>query len=106
MKDNYIIVKGSTGMHRVAFGLILYVSVIGHHCHVYTGLQVYTIRCTLKELMETRDRHLLQQVHRSFAVNMQMVSGFNRKQVFIRNHTVPLSRSFYKAVAEQFFNST
>lgn len=106
MTNNYIIVKGSSGTHRVAYESILYVAVTGHYCEVYTALQVYTIRCKLMDLMETRDRYLLLQVHRSFAVNMQVVTGYSRKQVFIRNHRVPLSRAYYKIVAEQFDNST
>jgi len=65
-----------------------------------------TTRCSLVELLDGPSRNYLTQVHRSFAVNMQQATGFNRSEVFIHTHRIPVSRSYFREVAEQFVNST
>ena len=106
MHENYIVFKNWTTTHRIAFESILYVAVNGHYCQVVTSNLVYSIKCSLMELLERAACNYLTRVHRSFAVNMQQVTGINRRELYIRTHRIPLSRAHSKEVMELFFNST
>ena len=106
MNENYIVFKQGSSTHRIAFESILFVAVNGHYCQVVTNHQVYGVKCSLGELLDQATCNYLTQVHRSFAVNMQQVTGLNRRELYIHNHRIPLARTFSKEVMELFVNST
>jgi two-component system, LytTR family, response regulator len=106
MKLNYIWIKDGSSMHRISFESILFVRVNGHYCKVHTSQLVYSIKCSLLELLDDLTPNYLTQVHRSFAVNMQQVTGFSRSEVFISTHHIPLGRGFYKELIEKFQSTT
>ena len=41
------------------------------------------------------------QVHRSYIVNLDYVSGYNSKEVIVGNHSIPVSKTFAKQVVDR-----
>ncbi|KIC91315.1 LytTR family DNA-binding domain-containing protein [Flavihumibacter solisilvae] len=106
MTDNYIIIKDGRYVHRVACESILYVSANRHSCDVHTSTIMYSVRCSFMDLLNGPSRRYLTQVHRSFAVNMQMVTAYSRDELFIHIHRIPVGRAYYKEVRGLFVNTT
>lgn len=67
--------------------------------HVYVKLyleeeeQEILVRQTLKELARLLPDQNFQRTHRSFLVNLDKVEGWNRSNLYIGSHEIPISRS-------------
>lgn len=104
MENKFIILKESGGLCKIEIDSILFVSVQDKHCQVVTRQFVCKANHPLHEIIGMLSRANFVQVHRSFVVNMNFVSGLSRQKIIIDEITIPVSRSCYtQELVDQFF---
>lgn len=88
-----------TKHHLVVIKNILYLQTehIYVHIHIKNG-KSFMQRSALRDLLEQLPDDQFIQTHRSYAVNVKQVSGWDHQQVFIEGKTIPISRSQRKMV--------
>lgn len=94
IKQNYKFIK-------VRLNEINYLQAEGNYTGIFTLDKKYIIRHTLSALLEKLNRPNLSRVHRSFAVNMEVIDHFNETTIFVGEKEIPLGR-YYK---EGFFQN-
>lgn len=104
MEKKYIILKESGGLCKIEMDSILFVSVQDKHCQVITRQFICKANHPLNEIMGMLSGENFIQVHRSFVVNMNYVSGLSRSKITIDDVTIPVSRTcFTQNLVDQFF---
>ncbi|WP_428654306.1 response regulator [Runella sp.] len=66
--------------------------------NTYTTIQTkghkYTLRLSMSSLLERLDYSSLVRVHRSYAVNVNQLKGFNEREIFIDTMTIPFGQQY------------
>lgn len=81
---------------------IMYVESLGDYVQIHTTSQVETTKEKISSLDERLPNSFIR-IHRSFIVNKDLVSHFNKEEVTIRNHKIPIGRK-YKKSSEELLN--
>jgi len=73
--------------------------------HVYVKVQVgdkkpILQRCTLRDLMDQLPTNLFVQTHRSFVINLDQVTRWDKQHLYIDEQLIPISRSRKKDIFE------
>lgn len=88
-----------SNIHLVPAEDILYLKADHVYVEVYTKNQGVLIqRKSLTEMLEDLPLPPFLQVHRSFVINLKVVTGWQPQQVFINETTIPISRSRRKEI--------
>jgi len=71
--------------------------------HVYvefylTGGRKLLQRATLKQLLDQLPKDKFAQTHRSYAVNLQHIEGWDTSDVYVQTHAIPVSRTRRKTL--------
>lgn len=105
-EENYILVKKDSRSVRVNLKEILYIEAQKHYVNLYfENKEPMTVKAVfaelLQEIQEKSDTFLA--THRSYAVNIDKVVRIGRTECTLSDgSSIPVSRSFYKAVNEAF----
>lgn len=105
-EENYILVKKDSRSVRVNLKEILYIEAQKHYVNLYLeNKEPMTVKAVfaelLQEIQEKSDTFLA--THRSYAVNIDKVVRIGRTECTLSDgSSIPVSRSFYKAVNEAF----
>ena len=105
-EENYILVKKGSQSVRVNLRDVLYIEVQKHYVNLYLeNAEPMTVKVVFAELLqkmqEKSDTFLT--THRSYAVNIDKVVRIGRTECILSDgSSIPVSRSFYKAVNEAF----
>lgn len=79
---------------------LLYLEAEGSYTRYHFGQKNILQRKNLKQAMEEIPEGLLIQTHRSFAINLQKVTAFSNRKLFIGEFEIPISRSRHNEVFE------
>jgi DNA-binding LytR/AlgR family response regulator len=98
-----IFVKKENRFEKIELRKILYIEASGHYLIFYTidGKQ-FMIGGSLKSFMERITQKIFIQVHRSFIVNIENITGFDEDSIYFEKRLVPLSKTFKKDFIEKF----
>lgn len=105
-EENYILVKKDSQSVRVNLRDVLYIEAQKHYVNLYLeNEEPMTVKVVfaelLQEMQEKSDTFLA--THRSYAVNIDKVVRIGRTECTLSDgSSIPVSRSFYKAVNEAF----
>ena len=105
-EENYILVKKGSQSVRVSLRDVLYIEAQKHYVNLYLeNAEPMTVKVVfaelLQEIQEKSDTFLT--THRSYAVNIDKVVRIGRTECILSDgSSIPVSRSFYKAVNEAF----
>lgn len=105
-EENYILVKKDSQSVRVNLRDVLYIEAQKHYVNLCLGkAEPMTVKAVfaelLQEIQEKSDTFLA--THRSYAVNIDKVVRIGRTECTLSDgSSIPVSRSFYKAVNEAF----
>lgn len=105
-EENYILVKKDSQSVRVNLRDVLYIEAQKHYVNLYLeNEEPMTVKVVfaelLQEMQEKSDTFLA--THRSYAVNIDKVVRIGRTECTLSDgNSIPVSRSFYKAVNEAF----
>lgn len=93
---NTFFIKQSYRFVKLQIEDLLYVEADSNHAYLVMKHQKFIVRMTLGEIIERLNCLFLVRVHRSFAINIQLVEEFDDSSVVINGKTIPLTGA-YKA---------
>ncbi|MFD2566725.1 LytR/AlgR family response regulator transcription factor [Pseudotenacibaculum haliotis] len=92
-----LLVRDKSLTVKVKVNNILYAKKEDHYLVLHLGSEKKMIRSTVQEFLDNVTDDFLQ-VHRSYIINKNFVSGFSNKVVKIRDTEIPISLSYLKEV--------
>ena len=101
---DHIVIKSGYDLHRIAFHEILYIASDSEyvHYHLENGNKIIANQSLSKLALSLPDNFL--QVHRSYVVNGQKVSGLKGRELLIGNHPIPISDRYFEATKIKLFS--
>ena len=99
---DYLFIKQEYKFVKISLADLLYLEADDAYTALLTTGRKYLLRLTLGNILERIERPGLVRIHRSYAVNIQKVDGFNDAEVSIGPQLLPLSRTFRDDFLRQF----
>ncbi|MDX5347071.1 MAG: LytTR family transcriptional regulator DNA-binding domain-containing protein [Hymenobacteraceae bacterium] len=99
---DHIFVKEKHRMIKVDLQDVLWVEAYDNYSFIMTGQKKYLVSSTLKD-MENKlpSRHFVR-IHRSYIVNLNKLDALEESAAIIREHTIPVGKSYKKALMGRF----
>lgn len=91
--DQFVFVKYQDVFKKICIKEILFIEAQGNYLLFYTLDEVYKHRSTLIEFKKMLPVNFLQ-THKGFIVNKKYIDFFSTNSILIKNHTIPISRTF------------
>lgn len=101
MKDSLFLKKDSH-FERVAYKDILWLEAESNYTVVHTQHGKYVYSVVLRKMEEKLPNSLFMRVHRSYVVNLTVVSGFTGNMLHIKDQKIPVSKQYQKLVFAHF----
>jgi two-component system, LytTR family, response regulator len=102
---DYFFIKCGSKYEKIHFDDILYVEGMQNYITIYTQKGKYVTLLYLKNLEENLDSKLFIRVHKSYIVSINKIEGIAGNEIFIKPHTIPISRNYREQVMAQVVNS-
>ncbi|MAD97396.1 MAG: hypothetical protein CMB99_08745 [Flavobacteriaceae bacterium] len=99
-EEKELLVKDKNVTVKVKVNDILFAKKEDHYLVLHTEDGNKLIRSTVQEFLENVNGDFIQ-VHRSFIVNKNFVSGVSNKMVKVLDHEIPISQSFLKSAKSE-----
>jgi len=101
-KGTLLIHKGSNHA-EASFDQILWIRSEGNYCNIGTNNKVYSLRTTIKSMMEKLPESSFVQVHRSSIINFRKIENvnFKDKNVVVKGKDIPIGRKYKKGLLEK-----
>ncbi|WP_053405655.1 LytTR family DNA-binding domain-containing protein [Persicobacter sp. CCB-QB2] len=96
-KQHYLFIRADRKHHKIDFQDIQYLESQGDYVEIFGSAQHWRTKATLGTLAEQLPPHFLK-IHRSFIVNMEQLTAFNRELVEVGGKTLPVSKRFREEV--------
>ncbi len=97
MEEDIIFLRADRMIHRVRISEIVYLESLENYVKVVTQNEKLIIRSTLKELLVSLSERGIEQVHKSFAVNIRRIKTIEGNQILLdENHLIPVSKTYRK----------
>lgn len=97
-----IFVKNGDYHTKVPIENILFIEADGSYCSVKTTEGNYTLSVNLNHFQNEVASPKLMRVHRSFIINLEKVTGFDKNTVLIEKQIIPVSNSYRDKVFAHF----
>lgn len=101
--DQTITIKSGYDLHKLNFDEILYVVSDGEYVVFHTNTQKVMSHMALKSLEEKLPSDLFMRVHRSYIVQKNKVNALKGKELYIQEHRIPVSATYYEAAKKELF---
>ena len=88
-----IFVKDGDYHMKVPISEILYIEADGSYCNVFTNDGKFTLSFNLNHFQNEVGSPDLMRVHRSYLINVNQVSGFDKSSILIGKKIIPVSNS-------------
>lgn len=90
-----IFLKDGSQFRRVSLPDVLYINSEQNYLNIHLiEKRKLVIRAVLSDFLEQYPFPSLMRVHRSYAVNLRQVESFNREELTIGEHTIPLASTY------------
>lgn len=92
--NSFLFIKNQQKLEKVYFKDIFYLEADGRYTKVITKDKKYLLRRSLQELINKFSNHQFIQTHRSFALNLQLVTSVDlfEHMIYLDKYHVPLSK--------------
>ena len=97
-----LFLKKDNHFDRVAYSDILWLEAESNYTIVHTHNGKYIYSVVLKKMEEKLPKSLFMRVHRSYVINLSVVSGFTGNMLHIRDQKIPVSKQYRKMVFGHF----
>ena len=97
-----IFVKDGEYHTKLPINEIQYIEADGSYCNVYSSEGKYTLSFNLNHFQNEVGSPKLMRVHRSYIVNVDRVSGFDKNTVLVGDKIIPVSNSHKEKVFTYF----
>ncbi len=95
--SGFLFVKSGNKFDKVSVVHINYLEADGSYCKVVTDDQEYLITGTLNNIHNQLSEKFIR-IHRSFAVNVNSISGMDADHIFLREKSIPIGRRYKEEV--------
>jgi len=96
----FIFVKNSHAIFKVAVKDILYIQALADYVNIYTATKRYTVHSTMHGILKKLPMHDFIRVHKSYIVRLESIHKIEAKSLEIGHVTVPLSRTYRQDLLE------
>lgn len=100
-----IIVKEKNKNSVILEERILFAKKDDQYLTLYLKDSVKLIRSSISEFMKQVNSTSFLQVHRSYIINKNHVTGFDKKKITIANNNIPISKTYVKEVIDEISKS-
>ncbi|MES2809397.1 MAG: response regulator [Bacteroidota bacterium] len=94
--NNAIFVKQNYKYIKLSYCDIMYLKVDGNYTYIQTIEKKHVIKNSLQNLIDIFGAEFIR-VHRSFAINIQHLTGFNESTLHLGQEEIPLGRNYKDA---------
>jgi len=91
--EDFILLKSNGRTHKINQASITYLKAFDNYCYVHTTSSRYLVPHTLKHTSEKLNLKNFVKTHRSFWVNLKLISSVDKNVVYIEDEAIPLSNS-------------
>jgi DNA-binding LytR/AlgR family response regulator len=102
--ENYFFVKKGHDLIKIVFDEILYIKAEDNYTTIKTQKQQILASVNLKNIVEKLPKGQFLRVHKSYLVNMKMVSKITHRFVYTDGIEIPIGRNYY-AELKQYFDT-
>jgi two-component system, response regulator PdtaR len=102
VQKNFAIIKPQKIFVKININEIYYIEADHVYTKLHTNTQSYMLRTPLQNILEKLIPFSFCRIHRSYAVNMNLVERFDDEKVLMSNQELPISKS-HKADFMSFF---
>ncbi len=100
--DDSLFLKKENHFERVLLKEILFLKADSNYTTIHTKNGSYVYATVLKKIEVFLQSKYFLRIHRSYVVNINLVSGFEGNLLFIENHKIPVSKNRKEAVFNLF----
>ena len=95
--EDHFFVKCDDGLEKVAYNDLRYVEAMMNYVLLHTEDRKLIVYLTLKSILAQLPAHRFIQVHKSFVVNKDSISGIRGNTLRLGDVTIPISQHFHEA---------
>ncbi len=105
-KTDFFFHKDGSEFIRIEKADIIYLEVEGNYVMIFTSNEKYMVRSSLKSLLEKIDSSAFVQIHRKWAIRIDLVKSYNGRtnKAVLGDLTFPVGRKFQSKVAKRLAN--
>lgn len=100
--QEFIFIKQQYRFVKFRLADLIYVEADNNYVNLHTSQQKFTLRLSLTDLLERLRFNRLVRIHRSFAVNIDMIISFDDQFIRTSNHELPIGRNYRQDFMDQF----
>lgn len=97
-KSDFIFVRSDRKMVKVNFDEILYIESLSDYIKIHTLNKMIITRETITNIEAKLPNDLFLRIHRSYIVSIKKIESFTNEYIALNNKSIPISRSYKKAV--------
>jgi len=90
----YLFVKNGQMLQKIFLSEILYIEASSNYCKIFTSNNYYLQYGSLYKLQEKLEPSIFKKVHRSYIVNINHITSYNSKSIYIKDINIPVSSVF------------
>lgn len=103
-KDDFLFIKQKGTLNKVFHGEIIYIEATEGYIKYHLKDKTILTNGTLKKVEEKLNPQLFIRVHRSYLVNINMITAYHTDTITVQKTVIPLSRLYRKDVANKLNN--
>jgi DNA-binding LytR/AlgR family response regulator len=100
--NDYIFVKHQYAFVRIRLADIHYVEAENNYVQLVTADRKFLLRLSFTQLLEKIDYTPLARIHRSYAVNIDVLQSFNEQEVTVGKTVLPIGRTYREEFLKRF----
>lgn len=104
VKDDFIFIKQKGVLTKVYYSDIIYIEATQGYVKYHLKNKTILTNGTLKKIEEKLNSAIFIRVHRSFLVNINMITAYHTDTVTVQKTEIPLSRMYRKEVSNKLNN--
>jgi DNA-binding LytR/AlgR family response regulator len=97
----HIYLKAGHIHHRFVLSEILYLEAANIYTKIVTSAGATVVSDQISNLDERLNMHQFLRVHKSFVINVEQITSYNAKTIWLQNHPIPIGRK-YQAMVKNF----
>lgn len=98
---NFIFLKDGYEQIKVLLIDILFIEAAGNYCKVFLESQrTICTRISLSDMLQLLPARNFIRTHRAFIISVNKITKYDRSQVFIEEHTIPIGATYTQCVNE------
>lgn len=91
--QDFILIKSEGRLHKIDQATITHLKAFDNYCYLHTKTNEYLIPHTLKYVFGQLNPSYFVKTHRSYVINLRMVSEIEKNEIRLANLVLPLSQS-------------